>query len=49
VAHHEAEEHAEHPTVRDIIRGLFLLPEETPEERLMRDRKAKKKRTALTK
>jgi hypothetical protein len=49
VAHHEAEEHAEHPTVRDIIRGLFLLPEETPEERLMRDRKTKKKKTALTK
>jgi hypothetical protein len=46
MAHHEAEEHAEHPTVRDIIRGLFLLPEETPEERLMRDRRKKKKAVA---
>lgn len=40
MAYHEAEEHGEHPTLRDIIRGLFLLPEETPEERLLKSRKA---------
>jgi hypothetical protein len=34
VAHHEVVEHSEHPTLRDIIRGLLLLPDETPEERL---------------
>lgn len=37
-AHHEVEEHREHPTLRDIVRGLFLLPEETTEERLMKSR-----------
>lgn len=39
MAHHEAEEHSEHPTLWDVIRGLFLLPEETPEERLAKSRK----------
>ncbi|MEQ1751286.1 MAG: hypothetical protein ABL974_17815 [Prosthecobacter sp.] len=41
MAHHEVEEHREHPTLRDIIRGLFLLPEETPEDLLARSRKAR--------
>jgi hypothetical protein len=36
VAHHETVEHGEHPTLGDIVRGLFLLPEATPEERLHR-------------
>jgi hypothetical protein len=44
VAHHETEEHAEHPTLWDIIRGLFLLPEETPDERLNRMRNEQKRR-----
>jgi hypothetical protein len=39
VAHHEAEQHGEHPTLRDIVRGLFLLPEETPEERVLKTRR----------
>lgn len=39
IAHHEAQEHSEHPTLRDIIRGLLILPEETPDERLRRKRK----------
>lgn len=39
VAHHEVVEHSEHPTLRDIIRGLLLLPEDTPEERLRRARR----------
>jgi hypothetical protein len=46
VAHHEAVEHAEHPTLWDIIRGLFLLPEETPDERLNRTRKEQERRRA---
>jgi hypothetical protein len=36
VAHHEVEEHAQHPTLRDVVRGLFLLPDETPEERMQK-------------
>ena len=44
VAHHEAEDHAEHPTLWDIIRGLFLLPEQTPEERMHKTRRMQKKR-----
>jgi hypothetical protein len=44
VAHHEAEEHGEHPTLRDIVRGLFLLPEETPEERMRRKHRAQEAR-----
>jgi hypothetical protein len=39
VAHHEAEQHGEHPTLRDIVRGLFLLPEETPDERVQKTRR----------
>jgi hypothetical protein len=44
VAHHDAEQHAEHPTLWDIVRGLFLLPEETPEERLQKMRKVRQAR-----
>ena len=40
IAHHVVEEHREHPTLRDIIRGLFLLPEDTPEDVLSRQRRA---------
>ena len=44
VAHHDAEQHGEHPTLWDIIRGLFLLPEETPEERMEKTRRARQAR-----
>lgn len=39
IAHHEVAEHSEHPTLRDIIRGLLLLPEEIPEEKVVQKRK----------
>lgn len=39
VAHHEVVEHGEHPTLRDIIRGLLLLPEEIPQEKVVQKRK----------
>ena len=48
VAHHEAEEHGEHPTLWDIIRGLFLLPEETPEERMQRRARSSKRGAAVS-
>jgi hypothetical protein len=44
VAHHDAEQHGEHPTLWDIVRGLFLLPEETPEERMQKMRKVRQAR-----
>jgi hypothetical protein len=44
VAHHDAEQHGEHPTLWDIVRGLFLLPEETPEERMQKTRKLRQAR-----
>ncbi len=37
-AHLEFEKHVEHPTIRDIIRGLFLLPDETTDDHLHHQR-----------
>ncbi len=39
VAHHEVTEHGEHPTLRDIVRGLLMMPEETAEDRIDRTRR----------
>lgn len=38
-AYHEFESHRDHPTIRDILRGLLLLPEETPDDHLVRRRR----------
>lgn len=42
-AHRVMEDHAEHPTIRDIIRGLFLLPEENTEDHYQRQSRAREK------
>lgn len=41
-AYHEFLNHREHPTFWDIFRGLLLMPEETPEDRLEGNRQAQR-------
>lgn len=41
-AYHEFLNHREHPTFWDIFRGLLLMPEETPEDRLAGIRRAQR-------
>lgn len=39
-AYEEFEKHRDHPTIRDILRGLLLFPEDTPDDHLVRRRRA---------
>lgn len=48
-AHDEFEKHAEHPTIRDIIRSLFMLPDENTDDHLRRQRAAEARRRAVEK
>lgn len=48
-AHEEFEKHAEHPTIRDIIRGLLLLPDEITDDHLRKQRAAEARRRAMEK
>ena len=46
-AHLEFEKHVEHPTIRDIIRGLFLLPDEITDDHLRKQRAAESRLRAM--
>ena len=48
-AHEEFEKHVEHPTIWDIIRGLFLLPDEITDDHLRKQRAAEARRRAVEK
>ncbi len=48
-AHQEFEKHTEHPTIRDIIRGLFLMPDEITDDHLRQQRAAEARRRAMEK
>ncbi len=47
-AYEEFENHRDHPTIRDILRGLLLFPEDTPDDHLVRRRRAQQEQDALT-
>lgn len=48
-AHQEFEKHTEHPTIRDIIRGLFLFPDEITDDHLRKQRAAEARLRAIEK
>jgi hypothetical protein len=48
-AYQEFEDHRDHPTLRDIFRGLLLFPEDTPDDHLVRRRRVEAEAAAVGK